>query len=82
MKNNPVEHPNHYNWIPEIETMDVVKHFSFCLGNAFKYIWRAPHKAAFEDFDGALEDLKKARYYIDIEIDKLQTEEHMWRMSK
>jgi hypothetical protein len=34
----------------------------FCLGNAIKYIWRADLKGS------AIEDLKKARFYIDREI--------------
>jgi hypothetical protein len=36
----------------------------FCLGNAVKYIWRADLKA------NAIEDLRKARWYIDREINK------------
>lgn len=35
---------------------------NFCLGNAMKYIWRAGLKI------DAIEDLKKARWYIDREI--------------
>jgi hypothetical protein len=35
---------------------------SFCLGNAVKYIWRADLKA------DALEDLRKARWYIEQEL--------------
>ena len=34
----------------------------FCLGNAVKYIWRADLK------HDAIEDLKKARFYLDREI--------------
>jgi hypothetical protein len=37
---------------------------SFCLGNAVKYIWRADEK------NDAVEDLRKARWYIDREIAK------------
>ena len=56
-----IDHPQHYNKLP-IECIDVVQYFNFCMGNAIKYIWRA-------DFKGnALEDLKKARWYIDREI--------------
>jgi hypothetical protein len=36
---------------------------SFCLGNAIKYIWRA-------DLKGGIEDLEKARWYIDREIER------------
>ena len=38
---------------------------NFCLGNALKYIWRAGLKT------DAVEDLKKARWYIDREIERL-----------
>jgi hypothetical protein len=36
----------------------------FCLGNAIKYIWRADLK------NDAIEDLKKAIWYIEREIQK------------
>ena len=71
-KNNPIKHPNHYNWVPEVEAMDVAKYFGFCLGNVIKYVWRVPHKSRCSDYSGALEDLYKARYYLDIEIEKLK----------
>lgn len=72
-ENNPVIHPNHYNWIPGIEAMDVVQWFPFCIGNVLKYIWRAPYKSWNGDNHGALEDLLKAQYYLDIEIKKLES---------
>jgi hypothetical protein len=60
-----VDHPAHYNAHPSgIECIDVVEHMGFNLGNAIKYIWRADHKGA------SLEDLKKARWYVDREIQK------------
>ena len=59
---DPISHPSHYTWIPGIECMDVAKHFNFTLGNVLKYIWRAGRKG------NALDDLKKARYYLDVEI--------------
>jgi hypothetical protein len=37
---------------------------NFCLGNALKYIWRAGLKG------DAIEDLKKARWYIEREMDR------------
>lgn len=40
----------------------MTEHLNFCLGNALKYIWRADAKG------DALEDLHKARWYIDREI--------------
>lgn len=58
-----VNHPQHYNAHPSgIECIDVVEHMGFNLGNAVKYVWRADLKS------DALEDLQKARWYIDREI--------------
>lgn len=61
---NPVEHPTHYTSHPSgIECITITEHMGFNLGNAIKYIWRA-------DLKGGLEDLRKARWYIDREIAK------------
>lgn len=65
-KNEPdlVNHPSHYETgkfecidvMEEALGRDVVK--DFCIGNAFKYLYRAKRK-------NGLEDLKKARWYLD-----------------
>jgi hypothetical protein len=39
---------------------------NFCLGNAIKYLWRAGEKG------DVIEDLKKARWYVDREIQRLE----------
>lgn len=58
-----VEHPPHYTQHPSgVECIDVVEHMNFCLGNAVKYIWRAGLK------NDAVEDLRKAKFYIEREI--------------
>ena len=36
--------PDYYCWIPNIECIDVAKHFSFCLGNVIKYVIRGGRK--------------------------------------
>lgn len=60
-----VNHPPHYTSHPSgIECIKVVEHMNFCLGNALKYIWRSDLKA------NAIEDLEKARWYIDREIER------------
>jgi hypothetical protein len=60
---DPVNHPKHYTAHPSgIECIQVTEHMGFCLGNAVKYIWRADLK------DDAVEDLRKARWYLDREI--------------
>ena len=63
---NSVSSPKHYTRSP-IETWDAIEAWglNFNLGNVVKYISRAGHKG------DALEDLKKARAYLNREIDKL-----------
>lgn len=63
MNHDNVNHPPHYTSHPSgIECIQVTEHMSFCLGNVVKYIWRADEKGA------SIEDLKKARWYLDREI--------------
>lgn len=60
---DPVNHPAHYTAHPSgVECIQITEHMGFCLGNAIKYIWRADLK------HDAIEDLKKARWYLDREI--------------
>lgn len=60
-----VSHPTHYTSHPSgVECITITEHMSFTLGNAIKYIWRAGLK----DQDKSVEDLKKARFYLDREI--------------
>jgi hypothetical protein len=60
-----VDHPPHYNASPSgVECIDVAEHMSFNVGNALKYLWRADHKG------DAVEDLKKAAWYINREIER------------
>lgn len=60
-----VNHPAHYNAHPSgVECIDIVEHMSFNVGNAMKYLWRADEKGA------PIEDLKKAAWYIQREIEK------------
>ena len=60
-----VNNPPHYTEHPSgIECIQVTEHMGFNLGNAIKYIWRCDLKK------DAIEDLKKAKWYIDREIDK------------
>ncbi|WP_323127289.1 DUF3310 domain-containing protein [Marinobacter sp. JSM 1782161] len=58
-----INHPVHYTAHPSgVECIQVTEHMNFCLGNAVKYIWRAGLK------NDAIEDLRKARWYLDREI--------------
>ena len=69
MMHDLVNSPHHYTSSSStcacgktIECIQITEHMSFSLGNAVKYIWRADLKA------DAVEDLKKARWYLDREI--------------
>ena len=62
---DPVNHPEHYTSHPSgVECIQITEHMGFCIGNAVKYLWRADMKGR------AIEDLEKARFYIDREIAK------------
>lgn len=66
-----VNHPTHYTSHPSgVECISVTEHMNFCLGNAVKYLWRAGVKSS----KTHIEDLKKARWYIDREIQRLEKE--------
>lgn len=59
--------PSHYKSHPSgVQCIEVTEHMNFCLGNAMKYIWRAGLKG------DAIEDLKKARWYLEREIERLE----------
>jgi len=62
-----VNHPNHYN-AGRFEVIDVIEDWGlgFNDGNAVKYIGRHRHKGR------PVEDLRKARWYIDREIARLE----------
>ena len=63
-----VDHPPHYKaHASGVECIEITEHFGFCLGNALKYIWRSDEKGK------TIEDLKKARWYIDREITRRLT---------
>jgi hypothetical protein len=58
--------PDHYRSHPSgVECIQVTEHLNFCIGNAIKYLWRAGLKG------DAVEDLRKAAWYIDREIKRL-----------
>lgn len=60
-----VNHPPHYNQHPSgVECIQIAEHYGFCIGNAIKYLWRAGLKG--DD----IEDLEKARWYLDREIQR------------
>ena len=63
-----IDHPAHYTSHPSgIEPIQITRHESFTRGNAIKYLMRAGRK----DPDPRT-DLKKARRYIDFELEDLE----------
>ena len=64
-----VNHPRHYTEHPSgVECIQITEHMGFNLGNAVKYIWRADLKG------NQVEDLKKAIWYINREIQRINNE--------
>ena len=51
-----VNQPAHYTQQP-VECIEFAQHLNFCMGNAFKYVWRYADK-------NGVEDLKKAQWYL------------------
>ena len=69
-----VNHPKHYEG--KIECINAMQEvlgkdgtISFCIGNAFKYIWRCKKK-----HPTPIEDLKKCRWYINKALELLESE--------
>lgn len=62
-----INHPPHYKSATGLESIDVIEAFGlgFHLGNVVKYVLRHDKKAS------PLPDLKKARWYLDREIERL-----------
>lgn len=60
-----IEHPRHYTF-GGIEVIEAIEAWSlgYHLGNVVKYVARAAHKGSF------VEDLRKARWYLDREIER------------
>lgn len=72
VKSDSVNHPNHYQILEGVEAIDVIKSIlgpgfsDYCYGNVLKYILRAKKK-------NGLEDLKKAKVYLDWVIDEIES---------
>ncbi|MFJ2114164.1 DUF3310 domain-containing protein [Streptomyces sp. NPDC087850] len=64
-----INHPAHYmGFSNSAEVIDIAEHLGFCRGNAVKYLARAGRK----DASTELEDLKKARWYVERDIRRLE----------
>ena len=71
IKEDIIGHPNHYCEGRKYEPKDVIRdwNLNFNLGNTVKYISRNGRK----DGNSVLQDLKKARQYLDFEIEYLES---------
>ena len=60
---NTISHPDHYTKDKKIEPINVIEDWGLgvCLGNVIKYVSRAGKK----DPTKEIEDLEKARFYLD-----------------
>jgi len=69
--NDIINRPRHYTH-GGVETIEFIeaKGLGFCLGNVVKYVSRAGVKT-----HNPLEDLKKAQWYLNREISRLEKEE-------
>lgn len=67
---DPINHPTHYTF-SKVEVIDAIEawELGFHLGNVVKYIARADRKG------NRSNDLKKARWYLDREIRRLEEEQ-------
>lgn len=70
--NDIISNPSHYTEGRTYEPRKVIEDWDldFYLGNALKYISRAGRK------NDAIEDLQKAKQYIDFEIEKLSGDQN------
>ena len=63
-----VNHPAHYTGFSNgAEVIDLTENLSFNLGNVVKYVARAGRKTS-----DPFEDLSKARFYLEREIERLR----------
>lgn len=67
-EDDPVNHPSHYTAYHGIEVIDLTEQMNFNKGNAVKYIARAGWKNP----DTEVQDLEKAVWYIQREIQRIQ----------
>lgn len=76
-KDDRISHPSHYTWLKAlcgIEVIDITRHMDFNLGNVVKYVLRQGYKSeeGYSDREKALEDLKKAAWYLNDKIKMME----------
>ena len=65
--NDEVNHPAHYTAYEGFEVIQLTEQMNFNRGNAVKYIARAGLKS----YDTEIQDLKKAAWYLQREIERV-----------
>jgi hypothetical protein len=78
---NPAHYQNHPSGI---ECIEISKHLSGCLAQAFQYVWRCGQK------DAPIQELKKALWFIEVEtfldnhqrLNKTDIAENIYKVSK
>ncbi len=74
-KKERVNHPDYYNSHPSgVECITIIRHHNFNIGSVIKYCWRNGLKTeeGMSDKDKQIEDLKKAIFYLNDEIKRLE----------
>jgi len=66
--NDVINHPSHYTAYKGVEIIDLTEQMNFNLGNVVKYVTRAGLK----NKDTEIEDLSKAKWYLEREIARLE----------
>lgn len=79
-KQEAINHPSHYAEGRKYEPIEVIADWQldFALGNTVKYISRAGRKgsATMSDKEKTIQDLEKAKWYLDWEIQHLKAEDN------
>lgn len=74
-----VNAPKHYTSDPSgVECIQITRHRNFNIGNAIKYLWRAGLKGndSLDVTSITIQDLRKAVFYIEDEIKRLEEATH------
>lgn len=78
MDEDVVNHPSHYTSHPSgVECITISEHYNFCIGNGFKYLWRAGLKSAPDMLEKEIEDCEKAVWYITRHINNLKKKQNV-----
>lgn len=75
MDKDNVNNPSHYESHPSgVKCITIVECYNFNVGNAIKYLWRngLKEEEGMTPLEKQIEDLKKARWYCDREIERLK----------